>query len=142
MALIPNQAAVTIGQTVEVASAASQTTRTYKMDLEAGRVVGFVDETEAMKQAILKIFLSERFKHLIYSWNYGIELNAVVGRSYQVFSSEIKRVISEALLADSRITDVTDFAVEQIDKRTAHVSFTAETIFGEIPIERTVTTSV
>lgn len=142
MALIPNPEMVVIGQDVEVTSAADQTTRTYKIDLEAGRVAGFVDETEAMKQAILKILLTERFDYLIYSWNYGIELNAVVGKSYQVFTSEIKRVIQEALLADSRITDVTDFEVAQIDKRTARVSFTAETIFGEIPIERTVTTSV
>lgn len=67
---------------------------------------------------------------------------ATVGKSFQVLSSEIKRVIREALLADSRITDVTDFTVEQIDKRTVHVSFTAETIFGEIPVERTVTTGV
>ena len=95
-----------------------------------------------MKQAIFKILSTERFLYLIYSWNYGIELNSVVGKSYPVFSSEIKRVITEALLADSRITDVTDFQVEQIDKRTARVSFTAETIFGEIPVERTVTTNV
>ena len=91
-----------------------------------------------MKQAIYKILQTERFAYLIYSWNYGIELDAVVGKSYQVFESEIKRVITEALLADSRITDVTDFQVEQIDKRTASVKFTAETIFGEIPIEREV----
>ena len=142
MALIPTQDTVTIGQDVEIAQPADQTTRTYKLDIEAGRVAGFVDETEAMKQAILKILLTERFNYLIYSWNYGIELNAVVGKSYPVFSSEIKRVITEALLADSRITDVTDFQVEQIDKRTARVSFTAETIFGEIPVERTVTTNV
>lgn len=142
MALIPIQDTVAIGQDVEVTSAAAQTTRTYKIDLEAGRVAGFADETEAMKQAILKILLTERFDFLIYSWNYGIELNAVVGKSYQVFSSEIKRVIREALLADSRITDVTDVSVEQIDKRTARVSFTAETIFGEIPVERTVKTNV
>lgn len=63
-------------------------------------------------------------------------------KNYFVISSEIKRVITEALLADSRITGVTDFKVEKIDKRTARVSFTAETIFGEIPVERTVTTNV
>lgn len=142
MALIPNQSMVTIGQAVEITPAADHPTRTYKADFDTGRVAGFVDETEAMKQAIFKILMTERFSFLIYSWNYGIELNAVVGKSFQVFSSEIKRVIQEALLADSRITGVTDFAVEQIDKRTAHVSFTAETIFGEIPVERTVKTNV
>lgn len=142
MALIPNQSMVTIGQAVTITPAAERPTRTYKVDFDTGRVAGFVDETEAMKQAIFKILSTERFLYLIYSWNYGIELNAVVGKSYPVFSSEIKRVITEALLADSRITDVTDFQVEQIDKRTAHVSFTAETIFGEIPVERTVKTNV
>lgn len=142
MALIPDQTVVNIGQSVEVRSAADQTTRTYKVNFEAGRVAGFTDETEAMKQAIFKILSTERFAYLIYSWNYGIELNAVVGKSYPVFASEIKRVIREALLADSRITDVTDFTVTQIDKRTASVSFTAETIFGEIPVERTVKTNV
>lgn len=142
MALIPTPSVVTIGQTVTVTPAAEQPTKTYKVDFDIGRVAGYVDETEAMKQAIFKILSTERFLYLIYSWNYGIELNEVVGKSYPVFSSEIKRVITEALLADSRITDVTDFQVEQIDKRTARVSFTAETIFGEIPVERTVTTNV
>ena len=41
-----------------------------------------------------------------------------------------------------RITDVTDFEVAQIDKRTASVKFTAETIFGEIPIESEVNANV
>ena len=117
MALIPTPSVVTIGQTVTVMPAAEQPTKTYKVDFDTGRVAGYVDETEAMKQAIFKILSTERFLYLIYSWNYGIELNAVVGKSYPVFSSEIKRVITEALLADSRITDVTDFQVEQIDKR-------------------------
>lgn len=142
MTLLPNQATVTIGQTVEITPAADHPTRTYKVDFDAGRVAGFTDETEAMKQAIFKILQTERFSFLIYSWNYGIELNSIIGKSYPVFSSEIKRVITEALMVDSRITYVTDFQVEQIDKRTARVSFTAETIFGEIPIERTVTTNV
>ena len=133
--MIPNATTVKIGEDLEVQTAAEAPSRTYKIDFDAGRVGGFCDETEAMKQAIYKILQTERFAYLIYSWNYGIELDAVVGKSYQVFASEIKRVITEALLADSRITDVTDFEVSQIDKRTATVKFTAETIFGEIPIE-------
>ena len=128
--MIPNALNVTIGEDVEVQTAAEAPTRTFKIDFDAGRVGGFCDETEAMKQAIYKILQTERFEYLIYSWNYGIELNAVVGKSFQ------------ALLADSRITDVTDFEVAQIDKRTASVKFTAETIFGEIPIESEVNANV
>ncbi len=105
-------------------------------------MAGFVDGTEAMQQVILKILLTERFDFLIYSWNYGVELKTVVGKSFQVLSSEIKRVIREALLVDSRITDVVDFKIQQIDKRSVNIAFTAETVFGEIPIKRTVTTGV
>lgn len=140
--MIPNATNVKIGQNVEVVTTRQQPTRTYRIDFSAGRVRGITDETEAMKQAIVKIIDTERFDHLIYSWNYGTELNAVVGKSFQVLSSEIKRVIREALLADSRIEDVTDFSIIQIDKRTVSVSFLASTVWGGIPIERKVTIGV
>ena len=88
-----------------------------------------------MKQAIFKILQTERFSFLIYSWNYGIELNSIVGKSYPVFSSEIKRVITEALMVDSRITYVTDFQVEQIDKRTAASVSRRKRSSGKFPLK-------
>ncbi|MCL6559540.1 MAG: DUF2634 domain-containing protein [Firmicutes bacterium] len=142
MALIPNAASVAIGQDVEVVEQKDQTSRTYKIDFSSGRVGGFIDETDAMKQAIIKILQSERFLYLIYSWNYGIEMNAIVGKSYQVIASEIKRIIREALLEDRRITDVYDITAEQIDKRTLSVRFTASTVFGEVNIETEVSANV
>ena len=142
MALIPNAASVTIGQNVEVIEQKDQTSRTYKIDFSTRRVGGFVDENDAMKQAIMKILQSERFLYLIYSWNYGIEMNAIVGKSYQVIASEFKRILREALLEDRRITDVYDVSVNQIDKRTLSVEFTASTVFGEVSIETEVSANV
>ena len=138
MGLLPESTGVRIGQNLQLSTPKEQTSRTYRVDYAAGRVSGFVDRAEAMEQAIYKILLTERFAFRIYSWTYGMEWNAVAGKSWPVFESEIKRVIREALLADDRISDITDMTVSQIDKRTAAVSFTAQTIFGEIPIERTV----
>lgn len=142
MALIPETDFTTIGDDVEIESAADQTSRTYHADFETGRVAGFVERTDAMKQAIFKILETERFKYLIYSWNYGIEMNSVVGKSFNVIASEIKRLIKEALLADSRITAVTDFSVEQTSRNSAHVSFTAKTIFGDVNAEKDVSFDV
>lgn len=133
--VIPNSLNVTIGEDIEIQPEAETTTRTYKVDFENGRISGFVDESEAMQQAIYKILLTERFDYLIYSWNYGIEMKALFGKSYPVVESEVKRVIREALMADSRITDARDFNVSRVDKRTVSVSFTAITIFGDIPVE-------
>lgn len=142
MALIPDATNILIGQNVEVESARAQTTRTYKINFDTGRIGGFVDETEAMKQAIIKIIETERFDYLIYSWNYGAELNAALGKSYPVLESEIKRILREALLADSRIDDIYDFKISRADKRAVSIDFTAATMFGEIPVETEVETSV
>lgn len=133
--MIPNSLNVTIGEDIEIQPEAETPSRTYKVDFANGRISGFVDESEAMQQAIYKILQTERFDYLIYSWNYGVEMKALFGKSYPVVESEVKRVIKEALIADSRITDVVDFKVTRVDKRTVAVSFTALTIFGEINIE-------
>ena len=57
--MIPNALNVTIGEDVEVQTAAEAPTRTFKIDFDAGRVGGFCDETEAMKQAIYKILQTD-----------------------------------------------------------------------------------
>lgn len=142
MALTPNTDFATIGQDIAVEAPEDRPSYTYKIDFQTGRVIGFVDGREAMKQAILKIVFTERFNYLIYSWNYGTELNAVFGRSFPVFASEIKRVLTEALLADRRITGIRDFAVTQTGKRTAEVTFTAVTVFGEVEITTGVNANV
>lgn len=133
--MIPNSLNVTIGEDIEIQQEAETPSRTYKVDFANGRISGFVDESEAMQQAIYKILQTERFDYLIYSWNYGVEMKALFGKSYPVVESEVKRVIKEALIADSRITDVVDFKVTRVDKRTVTVSFTTLTIFGDMNIE-------
>jgi hypothetical protein len=142
MALTPNTDFATIGQDIEVETTKDRPSYTYKIDFRTNRIVGFVDGREAMKQAILKIIYTERYNFLIYSWNYGIELNAVFGRSFPVFASEIRRVLTEALLADKRITEIRDFSVTQSGRRSAEVSFTAITIFGEVEITTGVNANV
>lgn len=101
MALTPGNldTMVTIGEVVEVETAASQPSRTYAVNWQTGRVSGTVDSMDALKQAIYKIFQTERFAHLIYSWNYGFEANRLIGQSAAFLRSEIQRLVTEALLA-------------------------------------------
>ena len=49
---------------------------------------------------------------------------------------ELERRITEALLVDSRIRDVTDFEFDLGTKGVVHVTFTVHTIFGEIRAEK------
>ncbi len=108
--------------------------RTWKLDMQTGRVTGMIDELEAMKQAVFKILQTDRFWHEIYSFNYGHELQLVIGTHPYIAESEAKRIISEALLQDERIREVNDFhTVIRGDELT--VAFTVETDYGNINME-------
>lgn len=111
--------------------------KTFYIDFERGRMVSFVDGQEAVKQAIFLMLNIERYDHLIFSWNTGVEFKDLIGKPTAYVASEVQRRITECLLQDDRITDVTDFEVT-ISKNKVHVTFTANTIFGDVQSEREV----
>ncbi|NBD24316.1 DUF2634 domain-containing protein [Paenibacillus glycinis] len=114
----------------EAAGTEAQPSRTYKLDLAAGRIAGVIDELDAVRQAVYKILDTERFAHFIYSANYGSESN----RSGDA-SIELKRWLTEALLQDDRINEVSDFAFGIVGDA-ATVALTVHSIFGSATIER------
>ena len=115
-----------------------ETSNTYKMNLNDSIIAGYVDEREAMVQAIYLILNIERYEHLIYSWDYGIELIDLFGQPIPFVLPELKRRITEALIQDTRIMGVDDFSFDT-NKGKVHISFTVNTIFGEIEAEKVVT---
>ena len=46
--------------------------KNYRMDIYGETICGKIDGLEAMKQVIYKILNTERYQHIIYSWNYGV----------------------------------------------------------------------
>ncbi|MEG6615398.1 DUF2634 domain-containing protein [Peptococcaceae bacterium 1198_IL3148] len=115
----------------------TEPSKTFKLHMEKNRCIGFVDELEAVKQAIFLMLNIERYDYLIFSWNTGVELKDLIGKPVAYVASEAPRRIRECLLQDDRITEVTDFEVT-ISKNKVHVTFTAHTIFGEVQSEREV----
>ena len=115
-----------------------QPTKTYKMELYKGNyILGFVDSQKAMEQAIYKIIRTERYKYIIYSWNYGIELEDLFGMPVEYCVVELERRVSEALLQDNRITVVHTFEFDTESERGTVLikKFIAETVFGKIQID-------
>jgi phage protein len=112
----------------------TEPSNTFFIDFEKGRISGFVDEREAVKQAIMLILNTERYKFLIYSWNYGAELEALIGTHPDIVEDEAERLISEALLQDDRITAVYDFEFSR-NRDTLLVNFKVDSIYGDIDIE-------
>lgn len=114
-----------------------QTSKTYYLNIEKNNISKFCDGIDAMKQAVYCILNTERFEHLIYSWNYGIELKHLIGENTTFVIPELERVITEALLQDSRITEVKNFDFE-INKNEIKVKFTVITNIGEFEAEKVV----
>ena len=110
---------------------------TYALDVETNRIHGKVDGIEAMRQAVELILSTERYRYLIYSWNYGVELAELIGKPLAFVLPEIERRVSEALLQDDRITAVDGFDFETFG-RIVHCSFTVHTIYGDFSTEREV----
>lgn len=111
---------------------------TYKMHTDQNLVRGYTDGREAVKQAIYKIIMTERYQYIMYSWNYGIELLDLFGEPVTYVCPELKRRITEALLCDDRIRSVDSFEFAFPKKGVVHVAFTAHTIFGDVQAEREV----
>lgn len=84
---------------------------TYRMDWDKKRITGQMNGLEAVQQAAAKILRTDRFEHLIYSSDYGTEWSLVLGKDRLLVRAEVRRVISEALLQDERITGLEDMEI-------------------------------
>ena len=115
-----------------------QPSKTHKMDLREMTVRGYTDELEAMRQAVYKILMTERFQYIMYSENYGIETVDLYGREISYVCPELERRIIEALTWDERIDGVDNFSFDTSVKGVVHVFFTVHTVFGDIDAEREV----
>lgn len=121
----------------EVEEAEEKPSKTYRLDLDAGRIVGKVDGIDAVHQAIRKAIITPRFKCLIYDNQYGSEIEDAVtanDATREYVEAVMEGFIRDALAPDTRILDVYDFEFEFTDD-TAYINFTADTIFGQVEIE-------
>lgn len=114
-----------------------QPTTTYRLNYGRSTVAGYTDGLTAMEQAIYKIINTERYNYLIYSWNYGVELEDLFGKPLPYVYPEIKRRITEALLQDDRITGVGDFTFTH-KKGVVSAEFKVFTTEGEVSVKKEV----
>lgn len=102
--------------------------RTYKIDTKTGRITGYIDGLDAVKQAVFKILQTERFIHSIYSSNFGSE-----GIRSNSITPELETWIRDALTQDDRIEEIEDFRISS-NGDSANVSFTVVSIYGNFPV--------
>lgn len=110
-------------------------TKTYKVILDKDRINGYTDEVDALIQTIYFILNTERYKYIIYSWDYGVELFDLFGKQMTYVIAEVERRITEALLQDDRILEVTNFEFEPNGHK-LHVTFDVISIYGTIQTDK------
>lgn len=114
-----------------------QPSKTYRIRMDEEHITGTIDRLEAMKQTVYKILSTERYRYVIYSWNYGVEFEDLIGKPVSYCLPEIERRITEALLQDDRITEVYDFQFE-MKRGSVLVKFRVKTTQGELAAEKEV----
>lgn len=107
---------------------------TYNINRNTNRISGYIDDKDAIIQAIYLILQTERYESMIYNWYYGVEFDGLIGKNKDYVTSELQRVIREALTEDDRITEVSDFEITYTED-SALIVFLVETNIGDITIE-------
>lgn len=109
--------------------------KTYR--LKDGRLEGTIDGLEAARQAAELMLSTERFKHEIFSDDYGVEFLELIGQRRDLIEADLERRIEEALAEDDRMTGISDFSLAFVGD-CVHAGFMLETVFGTIQMERSI----
>lgn len=88
---------------------------------------------EGIKVWIYKAIKTNRYEFEIYTWDYGSEIESLIGKGFQIgfIKSETKRYIEEALSVNPYITKINKIDVDfKADILTAYVDL--ETVYGRL----------
>lgn len=111
-------------------------TETYRMDIDNDRIEGYLDDVEALKQAVYKEINTERDIYPIYN-NYGVKKRDLFGKPKPYAFMMLTMRIKDALTDDDRIKDVHSFYYHEdlSIKDNLVMSFVVDSIYGSFKIE-------
>lgn len=114
--------------------------REYGINFATGQLTGkIVEGLEVIKVWIWLCMHTERFRHAIYSADYGTSLEQYIGHmlSEEYINTDCESEISDALLINEYIESIEDFeAVRNSDS--LNISFRVVTKFGSIEVDENV----
>ncbi len=131
MAVVPDFPIVAIQEEVQIPN------RTYKLDLDKGRIVGYVDDMDALNQAAMKALYTPRFGCYAYDDQYGSEVATLIGNpdaTREYIEAEMEFLLTDALQADGRFSGIEDLKMA-FDGDEARFAFIANTTLGKLTLE-------
>lgn len=90
---------------------------------------------EAIEVWVYKALKTERYEHLAYSWQYGIEVKKFIGKVMQTGDriAELKRVIIDCLMINPYIRSIDNVEIS-IDGPHTVCTVNMTTVYGEVVI--------
>ena len=108
----------------------------YEFNFEAGKLTGrLLEGKEALRMWIYKALLTQRYRYTIYSWDFGQDLDELIGQGYEkgLIKSEVERRIKDCLLIHPDIKECNNFNI-RLQQDQLQVDFIVNTIYGEVGI--------
>lgn len=112
----------------------------YGVDFQTGQLTGkIVEGLEAIKVWIWLCMHTERFRHAIYSADYGTSLEQYIGHmlSEEYINTDCESEITDAMLINEYIESIEDFEVVR-NSDSLNISFRVVTKFGSIEVDENV----
>lgn len=104
-------------------------TNTFLVNEEAEQIAGMDDGLEAMRQAVEIILTTKRFNHRIYTSNFGVELDDLIGEDPDYIESTLPERIRDAFSVDDRILSEQNYTFTKTGDSML-VTFDVTTVFG------------
>lgn len=108
----------------------------YKWDFDKDEIklldgkTEIVTGVEALKVWVYKTLKTDRYKYLGYSWNYGSEIEDLLGKvmGQESINIQVEKRLRDALINDY-IKDLDEMLIENVGDK-LNISFTIDTIYG------------
>lgn len=109
----------------------------YEIDFTTGELTGrIITGLDAIKQWIRLALGTDRYFYNQFSWDYGSELNELIGQSYseEYIESEVTRMVTDALSTNKDIDGISSLHVV-MENDSLQISFIVNTPYGSGEVE-------
>ena len=95
-----------------------------------------VSGNDAIRVWVYKAIKTTRYQYEIYTWDYGCEIESLIGKGFRVsfIESEAKRYIEEAIIVNPYIRNINKIDVT-FEGDTLRASVYLETIYGSLNVQ-------
>lgn len=111
---------------------------TWFMDWQNKRINRYATEYEELAQTIQRALMTDRFYYQIYTWQYGSELQNLVGtKNIKYIEGAIMKNIKDALVFEDRVLNIDEVKVNFTSEHQYKIDVAISTTLGTIRKELT-----